>query len=97
MSGACQGSCCGSSDPRQPQPQRRLYASAHTVLRRAPQAAVVRGDPQRPYLNLGDRLRIWARESEDLAGLLLSTTTGVDALVAEARSAFAYGEWLAKR
>jgi hypothetical protein len=46
---------------------------------------------------LGDRLRIWARESEDLAGLLLSTTTGVDALVAEARSAFAYGEWLAKR
>ena len=50
------------------QPQRRLYASAHTVLRLAPQA--VRGDPQRSYLNLGDRLRIWARESGDLPGQL---------------------------
>ena len=51
-----------AGDPRQP--QRCLYASAHTVLRLAPQA--VRGDPQRSYLNLGDRLRIWARDSEDL-------------------------------
>lgn len=49
-------------------PQRRLFASAHTVLRLAPQA--VRGDPQRSYLNLGDRLRIWARENEDLPGQL---------------------------
>lgn len=53
-------------DPRRP--QRRLFASAHTVLRLAPQA--VRGDPQRSYLNLGDRLRIWARDCEDLAGQL---------------------------
>ncbi|WP_338416238.1 HipA domain-containing protein [uncultured Sphaerotilus sp.] len=51
-----------AGDPRQP--QRRLYASAHTVLRLAPQS--VRGDPQRSYLNLGDRLRIWARDREDL-------------------------------
>ena len=50
------------------QPQRRLYASAHTVLRLAPQ--VVRGDPQRSYLNLGDRLRVWARDHEDLPGQL---------------------------
>ncbi|NYG33863.1 HipA domain-containing protein [Sphaerotilus montanus] len=55
-----------AGDPQQP--QRRLYASAHTVLRLAPQA--VRGDPQRSYLNLGDRLRIWARESGDLPGQL---------------------------
>ena len=32
-------------------PQRRLYACAHTVLRLRP--ASVKGDPQRPYLNLG--------------------------------------------
>ena len=55
-----------TGDPRRP--QRRLFASAHTVLRLAPQA--VRGDPQRSYLHLGDRLRIWARDCEDLAGQL---------------------------
>lgn len=55
-----------AGDPRRP--QRRLFASAHTVLRLAPQA--VRGDPQRSYLHLGDRLRIWARDCEDLAGQL---------------------------
>lgn len=46
-------------------PQRRLYASAHTVLRLAP--ASTKGDPQRSYLNFGDRLRIWARGRDDLA------------------------------
>lgn len=47
------------------EPQRFLYASAHTVLRLSP--ATLRGDPQRSYLNLGDRLRIWARGREDLS------------------------------
>lgn len=55
-----------AGDPRRP--QRRLFASAHTVLRLAPQA--VRGDPQRSYLNLGDRLRVWARGGQDLSGQL---------------------------
>lgn len=45
-------------------PQRRLYASAHTVLRLPLDA--VRGDPRRSYLNLGDALRVWAKGSADL-------------------------------
>lgn len=45
-------------------PQRRLYASAHTVLRLPLNAT--KGDPRRSYLNLGDRLRVWARGREDL-------------------------------
>jgi serine/threonine-protein kinase HipA len=49
-------------------PQRRLFASAHTVLRLSLDA--VRGDPRRSYLNLGDALRVWARGREDLAGQL---------------------------
>jgi len=44
--------------------QRRLYASAHTVLRLPLDAT--KGDPRRSYLNLGDRLRVWARGREDL-------------------------------
>lgn len=57
-------------------PTRKLYASAHTVLRL--RLGVVRGDPERSYLALADRLRIWARVgpraaqerlSEDLAEL----------------------------
>ena len=52
-----------SGDPYRP--QRRLYASAHTVMR-LPLAAV-RGDPRRSYLNLGDALRVWARGRADLA------------------------------
>jgi serine/threonine-protein kinase HipA len=50
-------------------PQRRLFASAHTVLRLPVDA--VRGDPRRSYLNLGDALRVWARGREDLPGQLL--------------------------
>ncbi|WP_439687102.1 Serine/threonine-protein kinase HipA [Cupriavidus oxalaticus] len=45
-------------------PQRRFYASAHTVLRLPLDA--VRGDARRSYLNLGDQLRIWARGRKDL-------------------------------
>lgn len=45
-------------------PQRRLYASAHTVLRLRLDA--VSGDPQRSYLNLGDQLRVWGRGRQDL-------------------------------
>jgi serine/threonine-protein kinase HipA len=40
-------------------PTRKLYASAHTVLRLRLDA--VRGDPERSYLALADRLRVWAR------------------------------------
>ncbi|RYF55914.1 MAG: type II toxin-antitoxin system HipA family toxin, partial [Comamonadaceae bacterium] len=40
-------------------PTRKLYASAHTVLRLRLEA--VRGDPERSYLALADRLRIWTR------------------------------------
>jgi serine/threonine-protein kinase HipA len=56
-----------AGDPRRP--QRRLYASAHTVLRLTP--ASTKGDPQRSYLNLGDRLRVWARGRADLGDQLL--------------------------
>jgi len=49
-------------------PQRRLFASAHTVLRLPLDA--VRGDPQRSYLNLGDAVRVWARGRDDLGALL---------------------------
>ncbi|EJL78829.1 HipA-like protein [Polaromonas sp. CF318] len=45
-------------------PQRRLYASAHTVLQLQPSAT--RGDPARSYLNLADRLRVWMHGREDL-------------------------------
>lgn len=41
-------------------PVRKLYASAHTVLRLRLDA--VKGDPERSYLGLADRLRIWARD-----------------------------------
>jgi serine/threonine-protein kinase HipA len=40
-------------------PTRKLYASAHTVLRLRLDS--VRGDPERSYLGLADRLRIWTR------------------------------------
>lgn len=49
-------------------PQRRLFASAHTVLRLPLDA--VRGDPRRSYLNLGDQLRVWGRGREDLGDQL---------------------------
>jgi len=40
-------------------PTRKLYASAHTALRL--RLAATRGDPERSYLALADRLRIWTR------------------------------------
>lgn len=40
-------------------PTRKLYASAHTALRLRLDAT--RGDPERSYLALADRLRIWTR------------------------------------
>lgn len=46
-------------------PTRKLYASAHTVLRLRLDA--VRGDPERSYLALADRLRIWARSGPTAA------------------------------
>lgn len=45
-------------------PQRKLYASAHTVL--GLRLDAVRGDPHRSYLAFGDRLRVWARGRDDL-------------------------------
>lgn len=55
-------------------PKRKLYASAHTVLRLRLDS--VKGDPERSYLALADRLRIWAKDGSDdyrerLHGLLL--------------------------
>ena len=44
-------------------PTRKLYASAHTVLRLRLDA--VKGDPERSYLGLADRLRIWAKYHSD--------------------------------
>jgi serine/threonine-protein kinase HipA len=44
-------------------PNRKLYASAHTVLRLRLDAA--KGDPARSYLALADRLRIWTRDGAD--------------------------------
>lgn len=41
-------------------PTRKLYASAHTALRLRLDA--VRGDPERSYLGLADRLRIWTKD-----------------------------------
>lgn len=44
-------------------PTRKLYASAHTVLRLRMDS--VRGDPERSYLGLADRLRIWTNDGAD--------------------------------
>lgn len=44
-------------------PTRKLYASAHTVLRLRLDS--VKGDPERSYLALADRLRIWLRDGAD--------------------------------
>lgn len=44
-------------------PTRKLYASAHTVLRLRLDAA--KGDPERSYLGLADRLRIWTKDGSD--------------------------------
>ena len=41
-------------------PTRKLYASAHTVLRL--RISAVRGDPERSYLALADQLRIWTKD-----------------------------------
>jgi len=41
-------------------PTRKLYASAHTALRLRLDA--VKGDPERSYLGLADRLRIWTKD-----------------------------------
>jgi serine/threonine-protein kinase HipA len=41
-------------------PTRKLYASAHTALRLRLDA--VRGDPERSYLGLADRLRVWTND-----------------------------------
>lgn len=46
------------------QPQRHLFASAHTVLRLA--LSSVRGDPRRSYLVLADEMRKWMVGSEFL-------------------------------
>lgn len=46
-----------TGDPAKP--MRKLYASAHTVLRLRLEA--VRGDPERSYLNLADQMRTWVR------------------------------------
>lgn len=51
-----------SGDPRKP--VRKLYASAHTVLRLDIDA--VKGDPKRSYLGLADELRVWCRKSPHL-------------------------------
>lgn len=46
-------------------PQRRLFASAHSVLQLEP--SVVRGDPRRSYLHLADAMRRWgAGETPEL-------------------------------
>lgn len=44
-------------------PTRKLYASAHTALRLRLDA--VKGDPERSYLGLADRLRVWTRDGAD--------------------------------
>lgn len=44
-------------------PTRKLYASAHTVLRLRLDS--VKGDPERSYLGLADRLRVWTRDGAD--------------------------------
>lgn len=44
-------------------PTRKLFASAHTVLRLRLDA--VKGNPERSYLALADRLRIWTRDGAD--------------------------------
>ncbi len=44
-------------------PTRKLYASAHTVLRL--RLSSVPGDPERSYLALADRLRIWTKHGAD--------------------------------
>jgi len=51
-----------SGDPRKP--ARKLYASAHTVLRLDLDA--VKGDSKRSYLGLGDEMRVWCRHSPHL-------------------------------
>ncbi len=51
-----------AGDPRKP--SRRLFASAHTVLRLGLDA--VRGDPRRSYLGFADEMRIWCRGSPHL-------------------------------
>lgn len=50
-------------DPRRP--ARKLYASAHTVLRL--DIDTVRGDPKYSYLGLADEMRVWCRRGPDLA------------------------------
>lgn len=44
-------------------PMRKLYASAHTALRLRLDS--VKGDPERSYLGLADRLRIWTNDGAD--------------------------------
>ena len=44
-------------------PTRKLYASAYTALRLRLDA--VKGDPERSYLGLADRLRIWTKDGAD--------------------------------
>jgi serine/threonine-protein kinase HipA len=48
-----------AGDPNKP--ERKLYASAHTVLRL--DIDPVKGDPKRSYLALGDEMRVWCRRS----------------------------------
>lgn len=48
-----------AGDPNKP--ERKLYASAHTVLRL--DIDTVKGDPKRSYLALGDEMRVWCRRS----------------------------------
>jgi serine/threonine-protein kinase HipA len=44
-------------------PTRKLYASAHTALRL--RLSAVKGDPERSYLALADRLRVWLRQGAE--------------------------------
>ena len=51
-----------AGDPRRP--SRKLYASAHTVLRLDIDS--VKGDPKRSYLGFADEMRVWCRNSPKL-------------------------------
>lgn len=44
-------------------PMRRLYASAHTALRLRLDSS--KGEPERSYLALADRLRVWTNDGSD--------------------------------
>lgn len=56
-------------------PQRRLFASAHSVLQLEPSA--VRGDPRRSYLHLADAMRRWgAGDARALKRMVFNALVG---------------------